>query len=50
MTVDDDRVAVRASGFCLGTELFLQLEERLKDFVLVMEIVVHDVDEQGIVH
>ena len=51
MTVgDDDRVAIGGSGRCLGSKLFLYLEERLKDFVLVVVIVVHDVDEQGIIH
>jgi hypothetical protein len=44
VSVGDDRVSI------LGYGAFLQLEERLKDFVLVMEIVVHDVDEQGLVH
>lgn len=48
-TVVNDRVAVGGdAGF--GVELFLELEERLEDFQLVMEIVVHDVDEQRIVH
>ena len=37
-----------SSGF--SAKLFLQLEERLEDFLLVMEIIVHDVDEQRIVH
>ena len=49
MTVANDRVAIgSSSGF--GSELCLELEERLEDLVLVMEIVVHDVDEQRIVH
>jgi hypothetical protein len=34
----------------LRAKLFLQPEERLEDFLLVMEIVVHDIDEHRIVH
>jgi hypothetical protein len=49
MTVGDDRVAIGGSG-SMGAKLFLQLQERLEDFVLVMEIVVHNVNEQRIVH
>ncbi len=48
-TVVNDRVAVGGGGG-FDAELFLELEERLKDFVLIMEVVVHDVDEQRIVH
>ena len=49
MTVGNDRVSVGGScGF--GAELFLELEKGPKDFVLVMEIVVHDVDEQRFIH
>jgi hypothetical protein len=49
MTVGDDRVAIGGCGG-LGAKLFLQLQEGLENFVMVMEIVVHDVDEQSIVH
>ncbi len=49
MTVTNDRVAVGGSGG-FGSKLFLELEERLKDLVLVMEIVVYDVDEYRVVH
>ena len=44
VSVGNDRVSI------LGKRAFLQLEERLKDFALVVEIVVYDVDEQGVVH
>ena len=47
-TVAIDRVAVSRRG--VRAELFLEPEERFKDFVLVMEVIVHDVDEQGSVH
>ena len=41
-------VAIGDSDF--GAKLFLQLEEGLEDFLVIMEIVVHDVDKQCIVH
>ena len=44
-TVAISRVAVGGGGGGFRVELFLEPEERLKDFVLVMEIVVHDVNE-----
>jgi hypothetical protein len=34
----------------LGSELFLQLEEGLKNLLGLVEIVVYDVDEQRVVH
>ena len=42
-------VAIRDNGG-FSSELFLQLVEWLKDFLVIMEIVVHDVDKQRIVH
>lgn len=42
-------VAIGGSGG-FSAQLLFQLEERLEDFLLVMEIIVHDVDEQRIIH
>jgi hypothetical protein len=41
-------VAIRGGGGSRA-KLFLQFEERLEYFLIVMEIVVHDVDEHRIV-
>ena len=43
-------VGVTIGDSDFGSKLFLQLEEGLKDFLVIMEIVVYDVDEQRIVH
>jgi len=46
MAISDDGVAVGGSD----AELLLQLEERRKDHIRLMEVIVHNVDEECVIH